>query len=86
MRGLLLFFCLYLVMWGITPAHAGTIKSVQDPEGLYEDHPRACGDYCYSISARISFTGSPPRMRGLYLFKLRLCGLFRITPAHAGTM
>ena len=48
------------------------------------DHPRACGEKGHPVSYAISYTGSPPRVRG----KVILCGqdevAVGITPAYAG--
>ena len=69
---------------GITPAHAGNTFIISKPHFVFEDHPRACGEYFCFCWYMLMSLGSPPRMRGiLFVFLNHLFGR-RITPAHAG--
>ena len=69
---------------GITPAHAGNTEVVVRWQNEKQDHPRACGEYCFHPLTAYQYKGSPPRMRGIRLTLFpRLCAE-GITPAHAG--
>ena len=48
----------------ITPACAGKRSTSQIFRNLYGDHPRVCGEKAESSDTIISYTGSPPRVRG----------------------
>jgi len=50
----------------ITPAHAGSIKTMLYEGILTRDHPRACGEHQARAVAGGGRTGSPPRMRGAF--------------------
>ena len=69
---------------GITPAYAGKRRVVLDYNAVRWDHPRVCGEKCWSCEHLRGRGGSPPRMRG----KVRLRQGFHlcdgITPACAG--
>ena len=74
----------FVVVRGITPAHAGKTAAANFIAKAQEDHPRACGENLFGQHAGGIREGSPPRMRG----KRTESGLEvvrqRITPAHAG--
>ena len=59
----------FVVVRGITPAHAGKTAAANFIAKAQEDHPRACGENTERLRASIASIGSPPRMRG----KLLLC-------------
>ena len=69
---------------GITPAHAGKTALMPDGGAVKWDHPRACGENMGYSFLCWENAGSPPRMRGKHLLKLRNNFTIRITPAHAG--
>ena len=68
----------------ITPAHAGKTASINVPEKVSSDHPRACGENRRRKCELGGNSGSPPRMRGKLLSSLMKNHCRRITPAHAG--
>ena len=65
MRGILRMFLPVSSLMGITPAHAGNTAEHNMSDNGVQDHPRACGEYCFDLFGRVSATGSPPRMRGI---------------------
>ena len=68
----------------ITPAHAGKSLSPLYQFFCVKDHPRACGEKHYIIIQPGCQQGSPPRMRGKGVIRLRDKLYYGITPAHAG--
>ena len=68
----------------ITPACAGKTNLVDALADLHEDHPRVCGENCFTLSETSFAIGSPPRVRGKLAFFLSRGLLDRITPACAG--
>ena len=68
----------------ITPAYAGKTGGFLPHFGVFQDHPRVCGEnYSAALSQGWS-VGSPPRMRGKpYPCSQGQRGR-RITPAYAG--
>ena len=70
---------------GITPAHAGTTSKTNNIRGVYEDHPRSCGNHQTKRNKRLMNIGSPPLMREPLENIENLGYGSRITPAHAGT-
>ena len=74
-----------MLVYGITPACAGTTRLIVWAVKLDEDHPRVCGNHISTKRSSRSLMGSPPRVReplGLHRH-IDLC--LRITPACAGT-
>ena len=69
---------------GITPAYAGKSEILRCVSGLYQDHPRVCGEKSLVECAGAVAYGSPPRMRGKGTNPSFAVGLFGITPAYAG--
>ena len=68
----------------ITPACAGKSSVDQKAAGVITDHPRVCGENCFS-STKVSISaGSPPRVRGKHQIKAFQMQACRITPACAG--
>ena len=49
---------------GIIPADAGSTLRLGKATGVYQDHPRGCGEHRPSMRYRPPFEGSSPRMRG----------------------
>ena len=68
----------------ITPADAGKTKNMQSLIVRDEDHPRGCGENIRASAAETWTTGSPPRMRGKPVVRVRKRSVNRITPADAG--
>ena len=69
---------------GITPACAGNRTACIAEYGVWEDHPRVCGEQDFKSNRNSKLTGSPPRVRGTggkYPEKAAIDG---ITPACAG--
>ena len=68
----------------ITPAHAGKSCSAlwASPNGW--DHPRTCGEKSNLLITDVSYTGSPPHMRGKVCKNTLQSRTMGITPAHAG--
>ena len=56
------------VLRGIIPTRVGTSKGWQDTAFSKGDHPHACGDKIYSVSAERLKLGSSPRVWGQVLF------------------
>ena len=84
MRGSPLFSQFMQNIFGIIPAHAGLTPSVETPECIVWDHPRACGAHSNPCSMIATVMGSSPRMRGS-LVALRVLRVeVGIIPAHAG--
>ena len=48
----------------ITPAYAGKSFRKTAVRHAIKDHPRLCGEKCYTISHTVLRRGSPPPMRG----------------------
>ena len=69
---------------GITPAHAGNTMPFVQSQYAGRDHPRACGEYSFSMVYGVRLHGSPPRMRGIPYAIPTLFSDSGITPAHAG--
>ena len=64
MRGKVNFISVCFNEIGITPAYAGKSGFDDNVVGIFEDHPRVCGEK-EEFKARLKdVTGSPPRMRG----------------------
>ena len=49
---------------GITPARAGKRPRALMVRSVSQDHPRACGEECWSLSCSNGIRGSPPHVRG----------------------
>ena len=69
---------------GIIPADAGNTDWVCRSPGSCRDHPRGCGEHCWSYDCALLMRGSSPRMRGTLIL-----GVYRndeqgIIPADAG--
>jgi len=86
MRGAYFLWSFFVLLSGITPAHAGSIAPEQGRDFGMEDHPRACGEHDTPLKQAKSCLGSPPRMRGACNKEQAACEAGRITPAHAGSM
>ena len=84
MRGKRLQLLHQLLVFRITPAHAGKTQKTFSFSTRRADHPRACGENPESGIPKLSNVGSPPRMRGKRDPALEGFSLRRITPAHAG--
>mgnify|MGYP001673374070 CR=1 FL=1 len=69
---------------GITPAHAGRMRTGLSDGDLKWDHPRACGKNSTLHSQIYLPVGSPPRMREEYKRSKKRIPISGITPAHAG--
>ena len=54
----------FVVVRGITPAHAGKTAAANFIAKAQEDHPRACGENLLWNFIKPVLEGSPPRMRG----------------------
>ena len=68
----------------ITPAYAGKSGRVLFAQGIFQDHPRVCGEKPSRLPNVAENGGSPPRMRGKAAAgKWRFSGS-GITPAYAG--
>ena len=70
---------------GITPACAGTTRSVLDFDNLFRDHPRVCGNHLKNHPRCARNEGSPPRVREPLEFYVLDKADRGITPACAGT-
>ena len=68
----------------ITPAHAGNSARATMASGLFQDHPRSCGEQLSSEVEEIFQVGSPPLMRGTGIPSSVAKPVPRIIPAHAG--
>ena len=68
----------------IIPAHAGQTPSLEMPQYMTSDHPRACGANPTDSQPSSRLAGSSPRMRGKLGHCHRRYGRARIIPAHAG--
>ena len=69
---------------GITPAYAGKSSKQYQVNGIFQDHPRVCGEKLYSVLTPYPGKGSPPRMRGK-VDSIETGDLVHgITPAYAG--
>ena len=70
---------------GITPACAGTTKTMANGSERMEDHPRVCGNHTAEGGGLYSVVGSPPRVREPRESHDYGWEALRITPACAGT-
>ena len=68
----------------ITPAYAGKRVAVESRSACVQDHPRVCGEKHCPRKKRLSWTESPPRMRGKVIRCEELARVVGITPACAG--
>ena len=68
----------------ITPADAGKTHAPRPISATPQDHPRGCGENVNKFSADFKNIGSPPRMRGKPLQRIKQRVPTRITPADAG--
>ena len=68
----------------ITPAYAGKREPVFFGDGVFQDHPRLCGEKMRRFWRRCILQGSPPPMRGKEGLSKRQRNYFGITPAYAG--
>ena len=68
----------------ITPAYAGKSNGFITHNRMEWDHPRVCGEKRSIAVGELTFTGSPPRMRGKAPPTHRRRSRRRITPAYAG--
>ena len=73
-----------VVIFGITPAHAGKSRKQTSYSALVKDHPRTCGEKVILLRLNVGIAGSPPHMRGKAAHSTITMNEFRITPAHAG--
>ena len=84
-RGPLKALHLISLLFGITPACAGTTKNIIDPIIDNRDHPRMCGDHLDGKTLPTGYEGSPPHVRGPLSAWHKAQGDEGITPACAGT-
>ena len=68
----------------ITPAYAGKRPLASLTTSTAKDHPRVCGEKCFSCLFSCTRWGSPPRMRGKETASACLHLRNGITPAYAG--
>ena len=68
----------------ITPAYAGKSRSRTGPARGPWDHPRVCGEELPKGGDHHDHPGSPPRMRGRVIRRIRPRTAAGITPAYAG--
>ena len=68
----------------ITPAYAGKRAATAHPAAAHWDHPRVCGEKCFSEEHPQIRLGSPPRVRGKDQKPPRSLLRHWITPACAG--
>jgi len=69
----------------ITPACAGNRFGMMGDLTVTLDHPRVCGEQCFSYPHCSSSAGSPPRVRGTGTPPAAPWEAWRITPACAGS-
>ena len=69
---------------GTTPAHAGKTLRGSVRRLARRDHPRACGEDSWKLTALPTATGPPPLMRGRRRRADRCLRGPGTTPAHAG--
>ena len=70
---------------GITPAYAGTTVRGLPARKSRQDHPRIRGNHIETPLSTMVEAGSPPHTREPLILIVLVIGLFRITPAYAGT-
>ena len=68
----------------ITPAGAGKTGNYLNEVKNKGDHPRRCGENRPISSSKVSFSGSPPQVRGKHCIQNSKASRFGITPAGAG--
>ena len=69
----------------IIPADAGSTWASEQVTVYRGDHPRGCGEHCFSGSGRPSLSGSSPRMRGALGSGCAIAAPGGIIPADAGS-
>ena len=74
----------FCVIIRITPAGAGKTWSRSGHGGVWQDHPRRCGENGDGRSAVSGGDGSPPQVRGKHVSSRSISYDVRITPAGAG--
>ena len=70
----------------ITPACAGSIRTIPCLVDTLRDHPRVCGEHRERSHFLIRLQGSPPRVRGAFVFVPSRNCCPGITPACAGSI
>ena len=71
---------------GITPACAGSIFFNSSSSFEFWDHPRVCGKYLLKLLPYYPNSGSPPRVREVYIYSKSQSISIGITPACAGSI
>ena len=84
MRGTAVMCACIISKHRITPAHAGNSRLRLGSPSSGKDHPRTCGEQCFTRAAVPCARGSPPHMRGTVPPCSVQTGPPGITPAHAG--
>ena len=74
----------YCCLGGLTPAYAGKTGRSSRASWTARAHPRVCGEDVGDLLVAGVVAGSPPRMRGRLLLRLRPVRHPRLTPAYAG--
>ena len=74
----------FLLLVGITPAHAGNTRPCPLCLCSVRDHPRTRGEYPPLLPLTIAMKGSPPHTRGILETAYQCFAVHGITPAHAG--
>ena len=75
----------WLVLWGLTPACAGTSYGALAVATTARAHPRVRGDVIGGPTRFPPASGSPPRARGRQADAVDQLGTLGLTPACAGT-
>ena len=75
-----------MVIFGITPACAGSIEYLPYLHDFGLDHPRVCGEHQIALASAARYPGSPPRVRGALQMPSAYRVEPRITPACAGSI
>ena len=73
-----------LIGAGITPAGAGKTSIKINGDKITVDHPRRCGENCYTSVIYSIVKGSPPQVRGKRKVNIIHAASVGITPAGAG--
>ncbi len=68
------------------PAYAGNMGFYSDNYCFRQVQPRVCGEYIFSTRSFVSYEGSTPRMRGIWMpLEIRRITI-RFNPAYAGNI
>ena len=86
MRGVYHLYAFGVPFFRFNPAYAGSIIHKPQAKHIYQVQPRVCGEYPCNCPLDGLYTGSTPRMRGVFMTRLFFSSWYRFNPAYAGSI